>query len=129
LLPEVGNAIIDYLKYGRPQSESPFIFLKLGHRPSPMQPPTFHGIVRFYLKETGIEIEQKKSGPHALRHSLASQLLENKPPLPVISEVLGHESSESTKKYLRIDMSALRQCALDVIRVENHYYRRMEEYQ
>lgn len=127
MLPEVGNAIIDYLKYGRPKSDSPFIFLDLGHRNSPLQSPTLHSIVKSYLSEAGIKnLESKKTGPHALRHSLASQLLENKSPLPVISEILGHESSETTKEYLRIDIVALRQCALEVPDVPNDYYIMME---
>ena len=126
LLPEVGNAIIDYLKFGRPQSENSHIFLEAGHRYSPLNSATLHSIVRSYLVKAGIEIERKKSGPHALRHSLASQLLENKSPLPVISSVLGHESSETTKGYLRINISALRSCALAVQPLENQYYDQLE---
>jgi site-specific recombinase XerD len=40
-------------------------------------------------------------------------LLENKTPLPVISELLGHKSIQSSMCYLRIDIESLRQCALD----------------
>ena len=128
LLPEVGNAIIDYLKFGRPQSESSHVFLKAGHWCTPLNPATLHTIVRSCLLNAGVEIENKKSGPHALRHSLASQLLENKSPLPVISSVLGHKSSEATKGYLRIDISALRSCALPVPPLENQYYDKLEAY-
>ena len=128
LLPEVGNAIIDYLKFGRPQSENSHVFLEAGYRCTPITPSTLYTIVRSCLLKAGIEIENKKSGPHSLRHSLASQLLENKSPLPVISSVLGHESSESTKCYLRIDISALRSCALPVPPLENQYYDELEAY-
>jgi site-specific recombinase XerD len=69
-------------------------------------------------------VDDKKHGPHALRHSLAGFLLEKKTPLPVISEVLGHTNTESTKTYLRIDMESLRQCALKVPFVNNSYYRK-----
>ncbi|GAH80533.1 unnamed protein product, partial [marine sediment metagenome] len=41
LLPEVGNAIIDYLKYSRQQSEEPFVFLTVR---SPIIPITPFGI-------------------------------------------------------------------------------------
>jgi site-specific recombinase XerD len=115
LLPEAGNAIIEYLKYGRPESDEPFIFL---HQATPferLQSPTLHSIVTALMKRADIkDLEDRKHGPHALRHSLAGAMLEQKTPLPVISEALGHSNIESTKIYLRIDISALRQCALDV---------------
>lgn len=115
LLAEVGNAIIDYLRYGRPVSQLPYVFLHAGREQRRLTEPTLHSIVWFYLRRAGIaNVETKKHGPHALRHSLAGFLLEKKTPLPVISEVLGHGSSETTKTYLRIDMEALRQCALEV---------------
>lgn len=55
-----------------------------------------------------------KNGSHTLRHSLASRLLEHEIPLPVISEILGHTTTETTMIYLRIDISELRKCALEV---------------
>jgi integrase/recombinase XerD len=116
ILTEIGNAIIDYLKYGRPKSDHPYLFLRTGQPYDKLEEPTLHSIVSFYLKQAGIKnIENKKHGPHALRHSLAGILLEKKTPLPVISEVLGHTNTESTKTYLRIDLDTLRQCALDVL--------------
>lgn len=123
LLTKVGNAIIDYLKYGRPESELPYVFLHANHGYRRLQEPTLHSIVCYYMRLAGIaNINDKKHGPHALRHSLAGILLEKKTPLPVISEVLGHTSTESTKTYIRIDMSSLRQCALEVPFVSDSYY-------
>ena len=58
--------------------------------------------------------KSRKAGAHALRHSLASLLLENDVPLSVISGVLGHVDSDTTGEYLKIDMKNLRSCALDV---------------
>ena len=57
----------------------------------------------------------KKRGPHSLRHSLASSLLESNTPLPVISEILGHVDTNTTSVYLKIDITRLRQCALEVV--------------
>lgn len=124
LLEEIGNAIIDYLKYGRPVSDLPYIFIHINQPYRRMQEPTLHSIVSFYLKRAGIRnVSEKKHGPHALRHSLAGFLLKKKTPLPVISEVLGHANTESTKTYLRIDMESLRQCALEVPPSSSAYYR------
>lgn len=128
LLAEVGNAIIDYLKYGRPVSQLPYVFLHAGNGYRRLQEPTLHSIVCFYLRRAGIaNVEKKKHGPHALRHSLAGFLLQKKTPLPVISEVLGHSSTETTKTYLRIDMEHLRLCALEVPPVQESYYRERGE--
>ena len=128
LLAEVGNAIIEYLKYGRPVSQLPYVFLHAGHEERRLQEPTLHSIVCLYLRRAGVaNVEKKKHGPHALRHSLAGFLLEKKTPLPVISEVLGHGSTETTKSYLRIDMEQLRLCALEVPPVEESYYLRERE--
>jgi site-specific recombinase XerD len=128
LLAEVGNAVIDYLKYGRPVSQLPYVFLHAGNGYRRLQEPTLHSIVEFYLRRAGIaNVEKKKHGPHALRHSLAGFLLQKKTPLPVISEVLGHSSTETTKTYLRIDMDQLRLCALEVPPVQNRCYREREE--
>lgn len=125
LLPEIGNSIIDYLKYARPHSESPYIFLHVNPCYERLQEPTIHSIVTQYMRLAGIRnISQKKHGPHALRHSLAGFLLEKKTPLPVISEVLGHTNTESTKTYLRIDMESLRQCALKVPALYTPFYER-----
>lgn len=123
LLGEIGNAIIDYLKFARPVSDLPYIFLRVGQPYDKLEEPTLHSIVSFYLKRAGIKnIDKKKHGPHALRHSLAGILLEKKTPLPVISEVLGHTNTESTKTYLRIDLDSLRQCALEVLPIISPLY-------
>lgn len=123
LLDEIGNAIIDYLKYGRPSSELSNVFLKLYPPYQRLAEPTLHSIVSFYLNLADIDnVSEKKHGPHALRHSLAGLLLEKKTPIPVISEVLGHKNTESTKSYLRIDIDALSQCALDVPALSTPFY-------
>lgn len=115
LLPEVGMAIVDYLKYGRPSTESTKIFIRHYCPLGPLNPSTLHSIVCQYIKLAKITVpDGKKHGPHALRHSLASALLEENIPLPTIAEVLGHKSTETTGNYLKIDINQLRQCALDV---------------
>jgi len=68
-----------------------------------------------YFEATGIEGRfGVKQGLHSLRHSLASRLLEKDTPLNVISNILGHVNSDSTRNYLRIDINQLRICALEV---------------
>ncbi len=119
LLPEVGAAIIDYLKYGRPITDSTTIFVRHTCPITPLTAPTLHSIVGHYLQLAGISIpDGKKHGPHALRHSLASALLEENIPMPIISEILGHKSTTTTSIYLKIDVTHLRRCALEVSEFE-----------
>lgn len=123
LLPDVGNAIIDYLKYGRPKSEEPYVFLT-------ERPPHGHfstsnvvtHVVQRAFRSAGIDIKDRKFGPHSLRHSLGFRLLQESIILPVISEVLGHESTESTRYYLRIDLKSMQQCMLEVPAVAVDFY-------
>lgn len=122
LLEEIGNAIIDYLKYARPESKLPYIFIHLIAQFQKLKAPTLHSIISFYMRRAGINYKGKKHGPHALRHSLAGLLLEKMTPLPVITEVLGHKNTESTKDYLRIDLQSLRICALEVPQLNTNFY-------
>lgn len=114
LLEDVGLAVIDYLKFGRPESDSNAIFLS--HTPpfKDFNSSSLYGIVSDYIRRAGLMIHGKKRGPHALRHSLASRLLEENVPLPVISEILGHATTETTAFYLTIGIDQLRRCALEV---------------
>ena len=44
--------------------------------------------------------EIRKVNPHALRHTLATRLVEDKVPLNIVQGILGHSSIETTRKYL-----------------------------
>jgi len=115
LLEDVGIAIIDYLKHGRPEcTDARTVFI--GHK-APYCPMTASGIylvVSSCLNISGIPPIRRKRGPHALRHSLASSLLAKETPLPVISEILGHTSTQNTSVYLKVDIEHLRGCSLEV---------------
>jgi site-specific recombinase XerD len=122
LSEEVGDAIIDYLKYGRPKIELPYIFITAQ---APYKELSSNGMgmaIRDYFRIAGVNFSSRKHGPHSLRHSLASNLLKSNESLPVISEILGHSNTETTMEYLRIDMKLLRQCTLDVPFVPSSFY-------
>lgn len=128
ILPEVGNAIIDYLKYGRPQSNENYCFLQIVSPHGKIATHDIANSVQFYLKRTNIDLRNRKHGPHALRHSFASSLLDQTTPLPVISEALGHSSIMSTMFYLRIDTSSLKKCSLEVPSIPFSFYRQKGGY-
>lgn len=128
ILPEVGNAIIDYLKYGRPQSDENYCFLQIIYPHEKIATHDIANSILFYLKRANINLKNRKHGPHTLRHNFAASLLAQTTPLPIISEALGHSSTMSTMFYLRIDTSSLKQCALEVPSVPVSFYRQKGGY-
>lgn len=120
LLTDVGNAIADYILNGRPDSQQPYVFLRTQ---APYKKLAGHSncfaISRKIMKEAGIRqgIDDRK-GFHCLRHYLASRLLSEEIPLPIISSILGHRDKDSTKVYLSTDFVHLRTCALSLKGIE-----------
>jgi len=113
LLPDVGWAIIDYIQHGRPVSDAPEIFVRQVPPYAPMK--NFNNILAQYLRMADIPIDRvRHHGLHTLRHSLATTLLEQGAPIHAIQEVLGHLDSNSTWRYVSVDIEQLKTCALEV---------------
>ena len=115
LLDDIGWAIIDYLKNGRPETKCDAIFVR--HRApydSFGENESFYRELHRYMVKAGLKIPLDiHCGLHSLRSTLARNMLEAKAPLPVISEVFGHQSINTTSIYLKIDLDGLKRCALD----------------
>jgi integrase/recombinase XerD len=115
LLDDIGWAIIDYLKNGRPETKCDSVFVR--HRApydSFGENESFFRELHRYMIKAGLEIPlDVHCGLHSLRSTLARNMLEAKVSLPVISEVLGHQSINTTSIYLKIDLNGLKRCALD----------------
>ncbi len=124
LLDDVGWALIDYLKNGRPGTKADTVFVN--HKAPFGSFKATNGMQQIlwkYMRQADIEIPKDKAcGLHSLRSTLARTMLEKNTPLAVISEVLGHESIQSTSIYLKIDLEGLRKCTIDpeeVFKYEN----------
>lgn len=113
LSEEVGCAIIDYLKYGRPKQDiSDYVFVR--HCAPYGRCGNYYHIMKSRLAKAGIPFDRDKPhGLHTLRHTLATRLLEQDIPVQTISEILGHARVGSTKVYLQVDLEGLRKCAMD----------------
>ena len=122
LLPEVGNAIIDYLKHGRPQSDDTHVLLNISSPFSPMQTSMIYQVATQAFRRAGIDISNRRHGAHSLRHSLASRMLEGQTAMPIISEALGHTETNSTMYYLRVDITSLKSCQMEAIPVNEQFY-------
>lgn len=112
LLSPIGDAIIDYIQNGRLDSKSDHIFIR--HIPpyDEIQSSSVLTLcIKRYMRYAGLQVKNRK-GAHALRHTLASNLLTEGVPLMTISNVLGHSNPHTTAGYLKVNIPALRKCAL-----------------
>lgn len=121
LTSEVGWAVIDYLKHGRPKIDSPYLFVRHLAPFGPFSEENhLHQIIKRYMIQAHLPTLKKRRGMHSLRHTLASMLLENDTPLSIISDILGHIDTDSTGVYLKIDVKKLKECALDFMEGTSH---------
>lgn len=113
LEPESSNAIADYILNGRPESESPYIFISHKGMHSPLGCNNGVLIVSRHMKKAGI-ISNHRS-VHALRRTFGTGLLQNEIPIDTIRQLLGHSNANSSKPYLSIDEKGLKNCALPLL--------------
>jgi integrase/recombinase XerD len=109
LSPIVGEAILDYLKHGRPTTSDRHIFFRVL---APVRPLTFMAIssrAAHYLHKAGIAVV--RGGSHTLRHSCVQRLVDAHLSLKTIGDYVGHGSPDSTMIYTKIDVEALRHVA------------------
>jgi integrase/recombinase XerD len=106
----VGEAIVDYLEHGRPQTDDRHLFFRV---PAPRAPLTYVTIgdrATHYLRKAGIPVH--RPGSHTLRHTCVQRLVDAEFSFKVIGDYVGHASPSSTKIYTKIDVEALRDVAL-----------------
>lgn len=111
LSDEVGEAIADYLRHGRPSCRSRRVFLRVQ---APIE--GFRGssgiscIIRRAIKRAGVDAPT--CGAHQFRHGLATEMLNGGASLEAIGDVLGHAHPDTTRIYAKVDLQALRPLAL-----------------
>jgi integrase/recombinase XerD len=114
LLPlpqQVGAALVDYLRDGRPDTRSRRVFvlhwLRVG---APISTSIVGRAVDHALRRAGIDAPAR--GANLLRHSLATDLVRREASLAEIAGLFGHSSLATTVIYASVDVAALRQVAL-----------------
>ena len=115
LLKEVGWAVIDYIRHGRPACDCPQVFLR---HTAPIGPFSdqdhLHQILVKHARVAHVPVsEKRRHGMHSLRHTLATRLMEDGTPVEQIADILGHQSVQSTGVYLKSSLGLLAKCALD----------------
>jgi integrase/recombinase XerD len=114
LLAPVGEAIVAYLRDGRPKTKGREVFLRVR---APFQSlrtgSSLYHMVEHRLQKAEIKLE-RKHGPHAFRHARAVGLLKAGVAMKSIGDVLGHRSPDSTAVYLKLATSELRAVGLEI---------------
>lgn len=110
---DVGWAIIDYLKNGRPKCDTPEIFVRDVGPYTVLE--NYDWMLSKYMRLAGISMKNRyHHGFHTFRHSLATKMLKAGVPLPDIQEALGHTLINTTKVYTGVDLAQLSECSLEV---------------
>lgn len=104
----VGNALKDYIQNYRGNSTSKYVFLSLYPPFSHLSPVTFGRYVRLALQSTGIKPGTRKIGPHAMRSSLASSMVNDGIPYEAVRRTLGHTSANAIRSYAKLDVEQLK---------------------
>lgn len=111
LLSTVGEAILAYLRNGRPKTSGREIFIRTlapYHRLSSLYQMIQGRLTQANIRPAG------KHGAHAFRHARAVSLLRANVPLKQIGDILGHRSAASTMIYLKLATADLRAVSLDI---------------
>ncbi len=110
LSPVVGEAIVDYLKHGRPETPDRHLFLRVLAPYEPLRQSAVSLRVSHYLHKAGIKVP--RAGSHTLRHTCVQRLVDARFSLKDIGDYVGHRSASSTNIYTKVSVDKLREVAL-----------------
>lgn len=120
LIEDVSVAIDDYLTV-RPSSMAREIFINIYAPYNPISTGTIRNLLKKYMSAADIDVGNRKKGPHALRSSLASSMVNDNVSYETVRKVLGHSSNNAIKHYARIDVEKLRQYCLEPPQVSGNF--------
>lgn len=104
----VGNALFKYIKYARPTSDSPYVFLI--HRMPYNKPDS--SLCNRALRSILPDAHNYNQTFHSVRKTFATGLLNQNNKVETISDALGHRSDSTVYTYLSLDCEKMRMCAL-----------------
>jgi integrase/recombinase XerD len=107
---EVANALLEYLKRDRQDTTYPYVFVKHQTGPTYGQPlgRALWFMVSRHLEAAGLPVGHRYRGPHALRHTVATELLRKEQPIKTIADLLGQRNINTASIYTKVDIASLR---------------------
>ncbi|MFC1610287.1 tyrosine-type recombinase/integrase [Myxococcota bacterium] len=118
LTAEVGEALLNYLRRGRPKTDAREIFIRTRAPYRLLSCFCVYSAIRRRLEAAGVK-PHGKCGPHTFRHARAVTLLRASVSRKVIGDLLGHRSEEATLPYLKLATEDLRAIALEIPEVRS----------
>jgi integrase len=106
----VGEAVIDYLRCGRPDVEHRDLFLTTKSPYTPISHWCASQRAGVYIRAAGIEV--RRPGSHTFRHSCVQRLVDADVPFKVIGDYVGHRVPQSTMIYGKVAIHKLRALAI-----------------
>ena len=106
----VGEALVDYLQHGRPETPDRHVFFRAVAPVRPIATAAVSSCAGRYLERAGMNVPRR--GSHTLRHTLVQRLVDNEFSLKTIGDFVGHRSPASTLIYSKVAVESLRQVAL-----------------
>ncbi len=110
LAPPVGEALLDYLKQGRPVTTERAVFFRAYAPYTPLSRVAVSLRAKWYLQRAGINVP--RPGSHTLRHTCVQRLVDSGFSLKTIGDFVGHRTPDATKIYAKVNVEALREVAL-----------------
>ena len=108
---EVGEALADYLRQGRPRCKDRALFLRTLAPIRGLGTQTTIGtIVNTAVRRAGVNTPTR--GAHQFRHALATQMLRQGASLTEIGRLLRHQHPKTTNIYAKVGVDALRSISL-----------------
>jgi site-specific recombinase XerD len=118
LSQDVGDALASYLQFGRPKCAENRFFISVKNPLRGLSSSAIRHIVHTALVRSGLNPEKK--GTHLLRHSFATQLLQEGATLQEIGMILRHRRIDTTAIYATVDFDRLKLLAMPWPSQSNH---------
>ena len=106
----VGDAILDYIRHGRPAVRHAHVFLTVRAPYRPLTSGAISRIASAAVRRAGVE--SPNHGAHVFRHSAATAMLRRGASLSSIGAVLRHRLPDTTLQYAKVDLAALAEVAM-----------------
>lgn len=109
---DVYSALKTYIESADSRLSDGYVFHSMKAPHGRLTTSIIRHIVKECIASAGIDVKERKHGPHALRSSLASNLVSGGTSYDAVRKILGHTDTDAVKHYVKTDIERLRTCAL-----------------